>query len=320
MKTYGLVLSLSLLCCIQTSFSQVINPGSSLKNSSDKYIRLHYDNDYFTKTDDYYTQGISLEFVHPALRSFPLTYLLLKPKAASYKYGISLDHYGYSPTTIRSDDILYGDRPFSANLSLRTFLIGIDPAKQERISVALITGLMGPGAGGGEMQTAIHRWIGAVTPHGWQHQIRNDVILDYQVNYEKKLHSANNAFLMSAVGEARVGTHNDYLKAGMNFMLGHFESPYENNTPTKKIRYYLYGQVTGGLVGYDATLQGGLINRKSPYTIKSGDITRGTVQADYGVVLKFNKMYLEYCQSYLTKEFSTGHFHRWGGVRIGLSL
>ena len=104
-------------------------------------------------------------------------------------------------------------------------------------------------------------------------------------------------------------------------MAGNFTDPYKSNNRTKKeikkFRYYLYGQTETSIIGYDASLQGGLFNHSSPYTISSGNITRVTFQGDYGIVVSFRKIYLEYCQSYLTKEFSTGKFHRWGGIRIG---
>ena len=57
-------------------------------------------------------------------------------------------------------------------------------------------------------------------------------------------------------------------------------------------------------------MQGGLFNRSSPYTIAADAINRFSFQADYGLVINYKKIYLEYCQSILTKEFNTGHFHR----------
>ena len=320
MRLSKVVLFFTLFTCCRVSVAQVVDNLSSFKNMGNSYIRFHYDNDYFTKTDEFYTQGISLEYANPSIKKFPITKILYRPKESDIKYGISIDHYAYTPTSIRSDDILYGDRPFCANLSLKIFSIATNSVKQQRIATTFITGLMGPGAGGREMQTSIHRWLKNVQPHGWQYQIKNDLILDYQINYEKKLWGYKNAFLLNATGEGRIGTHNDNLKAGFNFMVCNFNNPYKPAGTDKKFWYYLYGQFRGGLVGYDATLQGGLFNRQSPYTISAGDITRVTLQGDYGIVVSFGKMYLEYCQSILTTEFSTGTYHRWGGVRIGVAL
>ena len=229
--------------------------------------------------------------------------------------------FGYTPTTIASDNILYGDRPFDANISLKTFLIQADSVHQQQVSTSFSIGVMGPAALGNEIQTNIHRWVKNPLPHGWQHQIQNDIIINYQLNYEKKLLSAGNNFLLNSTAEARLGTLNDKLSGGFNFMAGRFNKRFSSVADHKrKAEYYLYGQSRLNFVGYDASLQGGLFNRKSPYTITGSDVSRFTYQADAGIIVNFKKLYLSYTQSFLTKEFRTGKYHRWGGVSVGFAL
>jgi hypothetical protein len=85
----------------------------------------------------------------------------------------------------------------------------------------------------------------------------------------------------------------------------------------KKTQAYLYAAPLVNAVGYDATLQGGLFNKANPYTISPADINRFVFQGNAGLVIKINTWQLEYFQSYLTKEFKTGNYHMWGGVRVG---
>ena len=315
------VILFCLLLLSIASKAQVIDNVSTFRNDlRDKYVRWHYDNDYFTAKDEYYTQGITLEIVHPALKANPLTILLLKPKQSAYKYGLRFDSYGYTPTDIAAETILYGDRPFSGNLSFSTFLMASDSVKNARLSSTFTLGVIGSKAGGREIQVKIHEWLKNITPRGWKYQIANDVIADYQVNYEKQLGRFRNIFLINSASELRVGTHTNKIKTGFNFLLGHFNSPYQSNMPKKAGNFYFYGQLQGGLTGYDATLQGGFFNKNSPYTIAAKDITRLTLQGDFGIVLNVKKIYLEYCQSFITKEFETQQFHRWGGVRIGVGF
>ena len=82
----------------------------------------------------------------------------------------------------------------------------------------------------------------------------------------------------------------------------------------------MYGQSRVNFIGYDATMQGGLFNRTSPYTIAASDVSRITFQADAGIIVNFKKLYLSYTQSFLTKEFRTGTYHRWGGISVGVGL
>lgn len=300
--------------------AQLIDPTSTFTNISNKeYFRFHYDNDFFTKTDYYYTQGITIEYVNSRLHKNPVNIFLLKPTNSENKYGISFNLFGYTPTSINSDAVLYGDRPFDANMSFKFFVTGSDSIRKNRIASALSIGIMGPAALGEEIQTSIHRWTGNKIPKGWQHQIKNDILLNYQLNYEKKLGRASDNFLINAAAEARAGTLHNRVSGGLNFMTGHFNNPYK---PIKKrsIEYYLYTQTRINFIGYDATMQGGLFNRKSPYTIAASDVTRITFQADAGVVVNFRKLYFSYTQSFLTKEFRTGKYHRWGGLSLGFSF
>lgn len=310
------------------AFSQVINNTASFSDmASNNYFRIYYDNDYFTATDQYYTQGINIEFVHPALKKFPVSKLLLRKPNTSVKYGLAIAHNAYTPTSIGHHEILYGDRPFAGCLMLKTFVVSIDSAKQQRLSSSFSAGVIGPYAFAENMQRSIHRWIGDVQPMGWQNQIQNDVILNYELGYEKKLLGYRNIFLLNINGAVRVGTLSDKGSAGFTFLFGSFVSPFSENDIqserswfAKNFDLYIYGQPQIAVIGYDATLQGGLFNKNSPYTIPSSEINRVTLQNNFGVVIGIKKIYLEYYQSILTKEFVTGTFHRWGGVRVGVSF
>src|SRR5450631_2126937 len=102
-------------CLLQLSaLSQAIDNTASFRMvDADQYVRFHYENDYFTNTDYYYTQGMNFEIVNPAYRKFPLSKLLVASKTGNTQYGISIEHNGYTPTSIRHSEILYGDRPFA---------------------------------------------------------------------------------------------------------------------------------------------------------------------------------------------------------------
>ena len=94
------------------TWAQRIDNLASFRNvTGDKYFRLHYDNDFWGTSDYYYTQGYNLEFVGPALKKNPLSSVLLKLKNSRTKYGISIEHYGFTPTIIRSSSIISNDRP-----------------------------------------------------------------------------------------------------------------------------------------------------------------------------------------------------------------
>ena len=288
------------------------------------YFRFHYDNDFFSRniTDYYYTQGYSFELAHPIFAKNPLSKILLRFRVKPATYGLAFEHFGFTPTSIKSDEILIGDRPFAGVIMLKSFSISVDTARRQRLSSVLSLGMVGPAAFAGKMQAAIHRWSGDQEPHGWQYQIRNDIVVNYELNHERQLIAVPDFFSLNTNAQIRLGTLSDKVQAGVTLMLGYFDSAFASspNSRKKALQICVYSQPLGSLIGYDATLQGGLFNWSSPYTLVGGEISRFTFQHNYGVVMKVRKIYAEYYHSYLSREFETGRTHVWGGVKLGLAF
>jgi len=320
------VKNIILLATVMTSsivsLAQSIDNSWSYKNiNSDRYLRITYDNDFFTAMDKYYTQGANIEIASPALKKYWISRLLVTPGYDYVRYGITGAHEGYTPRYIDRSEILQNDRPFAACWYVKTFQVSIDTIKKQRFSTTLSTGVIGPAALGNELQTIIHRALGNVLPNGWHNQIRNDAVLNYQVNYEHQLLAAGKYFMMDAGGMVRAGTLSDKASVGMTLMAGYFESPYSAAVlKGKDLRIYAYEHPEVSYVAYDATLQGGVFNRQSPYVIPARDIERITFMNRWGLVLNYRRVTLEYFQVYLTPEFSGGGYHTWGGVQVGVGL
>jgi lipid A 3-O-deacylase len=309
------------------AIAQAIDNTVSFRDMNADYsVRLTYENDYFTSTDYYYTQGINVEIIHPRFQQFFLSKVLFAPAAGKRRYGIAIEHNGYTPTSINHPDILYGDRPFAATLLFKTFSTSNVSSRHLRIASSLTLGVLGPAAGGREMQTTIHRWIKDDAPLGWQYQIQNDVVVNYETGFEKALVQAGRHFMMNGLGRVRAGTLSNQLSSGLVILVGKLSSAIVSTfawtarspAPRSRPELYFYAQPMLNMVAYDATLQGGLFNRSSPYTLSSREIEHVTVQGNYGLVFQYHGLYLEYFQSILSKEFKTGLIHRWGGIRIGM--
>lgn len=306
-------------------FSQAIDNGASFKmQPAERSIRFQYDNDYFSESDEYYTQGMNLEWISPSLKNNLLTRLLITPKENSNRYGLAIEHNAYTPTSIRSNEILYGDRPFAASIVLKTFGASVNSAKRYRITSSFSLGMIGPVAGAYQIQKTLHSWLNGTDPKGWQYQIRNDIAINYEVAFEKNIiHSKY--FLLNAFAAGRIGTLSTKSSIGTTIMVGKLNSAISNaflgiapSLQKQKFTFHLYLQPIISAIGYDGTLSGGLIfNRESPYTLGQNEIERFTLQGNTGIVFSINSVYLEYFQSILTKEFTTEGTHQWGGIKMG---
>ncbi|NMH26853.1 lipid A deacylase LpxR family protein [Flavobacterium silvaticum] len=313
-----LLLVLLLPC---TVFCQKIDHFVSFRDiKSESYSRFHYDNDYFTSTDRNYTQGYNFELVLKAFRKNPLNHIFFKSKDSEFRYGVSLEHIGYTPDKYKFAEIQYGDRPFAAAIMLKNFLIATDTIRKSRLTSSLNLGILGPGAFGKEMQVGIHEATGNTIPLGWRNQIKNDVVINYQVDYEKQLFRFRNIFAINAQGTARLGTLFTNASVGINSVIGIINSPFTSVTAKRKFSLYAYSQPMVSVIGYDATLQGGLFNDKSPYTIPSGHIKRFVGQHNYGIILQTRTLYFEYSRTMITREFYPQASGKWGGIRFGFTF
>ena len=282
------------------------------------YWRLAYDNDFFTATDRYFTQGIVLEVVSPALRRVPLMRVLVTPARSAVRYGVAYEDDGYTASDLKASQILVDDHPYAGTKQLRLFSIAIDTTRARRVTSALTLGIIGQGAGGAEIQTFIHRHTGNTIPLGWHNQIRNDAIVNYEASVERPL-MQRAGLLITGFGMGRVGTYNTAATLGSTLMLGRVGSPFTSLTGRSR-QFYLYAKPQLNLVGYDATLEGGLFNRSSPYTISAGALSRVVYRHQVGAVYRSGNTYLEYYRSVGTREFQGGRAHKSGGFQLAMSF
>ena len=287
---------------------------------SESYFRFHYDNDFFAATDENYTQGYNFEFVSPVFEKNPLNAIFFTSEEFATIYGLSLEHIGFTPNRYELPEIQFGDRPFAAAIMLKSFAVSIHPKKKLRWHSSLSFGLIGPGAFGEEMQTGIHEWTGNKEPLGWRHQIENDVVLNYNFGIEKQIINMGNLFAVQAQSNLQIGTLFTNISAGANMMVGKFNNPFTSEAKNKRFQFYAYAQPIVRFIGYDATLQGGLINVDSPYTISSGEVERATAQFNFGIIIQTKTLYFEYSRSGISREFEAGATANWGGFRLGFTF
>ncbi len=303
-------------------FAQKIDNMASFRDiKSDSYFRYNYDNDFFSSTDKNYTQGYNFELVIPFFKKNPVNHLFLNPKNSESKYGISIEHIGYTPNNIASPEIQFGERPFVAAIMLKSFKISTDTIQKSRLVSSLNLGLIGPGAFGKEMQVAIHESSGNTIPQGWQNQIKNDVVINYEISHENQLLRFRNFLTIQSNATLRVGTLFTNVSLGGNATLGLINSPFTSIKNKNKFQLYAFVQSYITAVGYDATLQGGLFNNKSPYTIPSSEMERLVAQNNIGFILQTRSLFFEYTRTAITREYeSGGHSAKWGGIKIGFKF
>ena len=87
-------------------------------------------------------------------------------------------------------------------------------------------------------------------------------------------------------------------------------------------RLQIYGKLNGVMraVAYNATMQGGIINRTSPYIIRSSEIRRIITSSEISMLSSYKKIQIEYSHTYISREFKKGSAHAWGKLSFILGF
>jgi hypothetical protein len=297
----------------------------------ESFIQLNFDNDILDYTDRFYTNGIKIEIISPGLQMNPVCRLLLPywGSATNY-YGLSLVQNMFTPSTTKTGGILHGDRPYAAYLYAGSFKITNDPTHRFRQTSELDAGIIGPNSYGEWVQRSFHNAVPTNNePLGWEYQIKNDLVLNYSVTFEKGIIGVKNFdFLLSSTGNA--GTLYTNVSGGFQVRSGWLNPYFANlgiskrqflsDAGLRKFQFFFFVKGSGKVVGYDATLQGGLFNQSSSYTLPAGEISRVVFQGSGGVSLSLNGIRLDLEQFVLSPEFHDGWWHKWVHVAVSFSL
>ncbi|MEI6883863.1 MAG: lipid A deacylase LpxR family protein [Bacteroidota bacterium] len=304
---------------------------SAITLSPDRVLKIGFDNDIFDYTDQFFTNGISFEYVAPALSDNPVKYILLPywGKARNY-YGLSLIQNLYTPSTTKVGGILYGDRPYASYLYFGSFKVTNDETHHFRQVSELGLGVIGPPSLGGTVQDLFHKYVPYNNePLGWEYQISTDAVINYTVSLSKGIiNTAHTQLILS--GNAALGTLYTNLGGGFNLRLGWFNDFFSDLGVRKKrvliargarvMQYFFSLKGSGRVIGYDATLQGGLINSNSVYTIPSASIIRLVSQSSLGFTFTCGAVGIEIEQIVLSPEFSNNWWHAWGHIGLLFAL
>ena len=85
-------------------------------------LRATLDNDIFSNTDYYYTNGFKLELVIPGLNKSPINKIFATTRHIDIDIcGFSITQNIYTPTNPDTKDVLLGDHPFASYLAIGQF-------------------------------------------------------------------------------------------------------------------------------------------------------------------------------------------------------
>jgi len=182
---------------------------------------FHIENDGLAGPGDrYYTSGLLLSGSRPGAPGWLPDFGVPEgDKSWAWEVGQVIS----TPLDVSRGKPHPGDRPYAGIL----FLAGSLQVRRERgmDQLKVTTGILGPAAGGREVQGLVHRALGTSDPSGWNHQLGQEVLLNlaYEHRHRVRLAPRREAWgaELIALGGAMVGNMLTRARAGLRLRWGY---------------------------------------------------------------------------------------------------
>lgn len=292
---------------------------------SRKIFTVTFENDLITyaNTDRYFTNGITFSLQSPWLGRTKLAGLMINyGHTSNVNYSLKLVQNMYTPTDTRVAPRLHDDRPYASYLYLAMQKSISDPHRYLRLSSEFVFGYLGPYSPGSYLQTMVHSTFPTNDkPLGWETQLNTDVLLNYSLRFEKAfIHNQN--LMLASTAQVKLGSLYSQAGGGILMRAGR-QDPYfgwNDKASYSKWQYYFFVKTELNCIGYDATLQGGLLDRDNVYSLHSNEISHWVGCAEIGLTAQYKSTGIEIAQHYLTPEYKGGLSHKWGRISLLFKL
>ena len=159
------------------------------------------ENDVTAKTDEYFTHGTRLQYVEDS------------------SFGYSIGQNMYTPTDLRTKELIPNDRPYAGYLYGSAFDT-IYLENGDDVFAELQLGTTGPNSLAEDTQKLIHTWIGSTIPQGWDNQIPNHFTFLLIDRYTSHIYESQYFAIDPFVG-SQLGNLADYVSGGFNVYAGY---------------------------------------------------------------------------------------------------
>jgi hypothetical protein len=171
------------------------NPCSAQKPpKAHDTVTFYLENDVFTGTDREYTNGIKLTWISRDLseyhqvrtpawsRGFIDALPFVNKPGTVRNVSLSIGQNMYAPEDLERTDLIPDDRPYAGITYLAAGFHAKDSRRMDTVEINL--GIVGPHSYAEQVQKTWHNWIDTTDPKGWDHQLKDEPILN--LHYERK--------------------------------------------------------------------------------------------------------------------------------------
>lgn len=133
-------------------------------------------------TDHDYTQGLKISSTTTIEKNPGWVTFFTEDILTQTNLGFGLSQKIFTPNGIDNNQLIENDRPYAGWLALETFYHFQNEHQSHMIALSI--GIIGPEAGGENMQNSYHRATNYKLAEGWQHQLATEPTLEF--SYQKR--------------------------------------------------------------------------------------------------------------------------------------
>lgn len=203
-----------------------LSGATAVHAAQDGALTLTLENDFFTGSDNNYTNGLGITWVSGAVRSDDRSWVGRWTRGWSFLPFVGDERYTVhaswalaqelnTPDNVRQAQPAADDQPYSGILSLDSILYARKPDWTHAWQIKL--GVVGPAARGELVQRKVHRLTGSEQALGWHTQLPNEPIvnLGYSVAHRAAGGRVGADAQWRLVPLATVGVGNYFTGAGL---------------------------------------------------------------------------------------------------------
>jgi hypothetical protein len=281
-----------------------------------------WENDFFLKTDYYYTNGVAFEYLNSNIKVQVLDKFLSTPFTYEVKnHSISVRQNMYTPEGMYESEILRNDRPYAGYLTLDYKTISRSTNKQ--FSSSLTIGIIGEGSLAGATQIFVHSMDHLEKPVGWKYQMNNAPVINLNYKHQHRI-IKHDIFDLQYGISGRLGSLYTDASGEATIRIGMINSLfgiYEAIPRFGGLEFYTFFTAEGRISFYDATLQGTILSYHASQHFFGNDQRYLLVtNLSTGLVISYNRFRLSSSVVKISPEFKGGKSHAWGSVSIGIAF
>ncbi|MFK7793789.1 MAG: lipid A-modifier LpxR family protein [Gammaproteobacteria bacterium] len=181
------------------------------------------------------------------------------------------------------------DRPY-AGWTYLSYFYEAETLQDRYLRHEFSLGCVGPCSQAENIQTEWHELLGFVRPEGWDLQVRNQLALQYFLEYKTNRYKVFPYISLHPRYKASLGTVFNDISFGGEFIVGDKsnEQLYKPTYKYKKWGWQLFLHNDIKLVAFNGTLEGSLFSDSSPHTVNP---SRVVLENGIGIRLNYNNQY-----------------------------